>query len=413
MTKHNLTVYKNISRICTVCLTYILVFLTALTIYEKQILKPYYLIGIPVILLGNALIKRYCFHPLLYFVLHGIFLLPIVYIPYPSICYRILYIVLFVFEFSHACYIWRAGSDPAYKELPWYLFLFVTILYIGGWILHQNTFANCVYYIGLSLILLHFIRYFIFGLSQMFQEAERTTSMPTRKIMLTNTLLLGMLLFLFLLLGLFIQVLHLDHFLITVGDALMKLLGVVIRFFLYVIALLRMFLSSDKRENAAVKEEDALQQAIQQIPKTPVWAEILTVIIEIALIVSALYVLYRIIRSAIRALLTRYTSDNDIVITLHDKVEKVESGNVNSSVIHRIQEYFDSSYRAKIRRFYRIKIRQSKELTLRSSDTPADIACQMQKVYDENIDDLTQAYEKARYSNETITIEDAQKGGIL
>ncbi|MDD5999999.1 MAG: DUF4129 domain-containing protein [Lachnospiraceae bacterium] len=193
----------------------------------------------------------------------------------------------------------------------------------------------------------------------------------------------------------------------------MKLLGVVIRFFLYVIALLRMFLSSDTKENETVKEEEALQQAIQQIPKTPVWAEILTIIIEIALIASALYVLYRIIRSAIRAFLTRYTSDNDIVITLHDKVEKVESGNVNSSVIHRIQEYFDSSYRAKIRRFYRIKIQQSKELTLHPSDTPTDIACQMQKVYDENIDDLTQAYEKARYSNETITIEDAQKGGIL
>lgn len=413
MTTHNLTVYKNISRICTVCLTYLLAFLTALTIYEKQILKPYYLIGIPVILLGNALIERYCFHPLLYFVLHALFLLPIVYIPYPSTCYRILYIVLFVFEFSHACYIWRAGSDPAYKELPWYLFLFVTILYIGGWILHQNTFANCVYYIGLSLILLHFIRYFIFGLSQMFQEAERTTSMPTRKIMLTNTFLLVMLLFLFLLFGLFIQVLHLDHFLTIVGNALIKLFGVVIRFFLYVIALLRMFLSSDTKENEAVKEEEALQQAIRQIPKTPVWAEILTVIIEIALVISALYVLYRVIRSAIRAFLTRYTSDNDIVITLHDKVEKTESSNTSSSVVHRIQEYFDSSYRAKIRRFYRIKIRQSKELSLHPSDTPADIACQMQKVYDENIDDLTQAYEKARYSNKTITIEDAQKGGIL
>lgn len=413
MTKHNLTIYKNISRNCTVCLAYILAFLTALTIYEKQIPAPYYLIGIPLILTAYLLIERYCFHPFLYFVLHGIVLLPILCIPYPSTCYKILYIVLFAFEFSHACYIWRAGSDPVYNELPWFLFLVVTILYIGGRILHQDTFANYVYVIGLALILLHFIRYFIYGLTQMFQESEHTTSMPTRKIMLTNTSLLGILLFFFLALGLFIQVLHLDHFLFLVGDALLKILRVVIQFLLYLVALLRMLLSSNQSDNNAANEEEALQEAVQQIPKTPIWAEILTILIEIALAAFALYIVYHIIRAAIRALLTRYTSDSDIVITLHDKVENVEQSHIGPSLMQRIREQFDSSYRTKIRHFYRIKIRQSKELTLHDSDTPTDIACQMQKVYDENIDTLTKVYEKARYSDSEITIEDAQKGGIL
>ena len=413
MTKHNLTIYKNISRACTIGLSYLLVFITVLTIYEQQITKPHFLIGIPVLLVSYLLIERYCFQVVLYFLLHGIFLVPILWIPYPNMCYKILYILFFFFEFSHACYIWRTGSDPAYNELPWFLFLFVTVLYIAGRMLHQNTFADYVYYIGLALILLHFVRYFIYGSTLMFQEAERTTSMPTRKIMLTNFALLGMLLLGFLLLGITIRFLHLDQFLFTIGDVLVTLFCVFIRFLLYLIALLRMFLSSDKAGTEPVAEAEDLQQAVQQIPKTPIWVEIITVLLQIALILFAIFILYRIIRFAIRSLLARYTSDSDIIVPLNDKIEKVKQCEPKVSLVQKAKEIFDSSYRAKIRRFYRIRIRQSRELSIRKNDTPSDIARQMRKVYDEDIDSLTEVYEKARYSNREITIDDAKKGGIL
>lgn len=413
MTKHNLTIYKNISRACTIGLSYLLVFITVLTIYEQQITQPHFLIGIPVLLVSYLLIERYCFQVVLYFLLHGIFLVPILWIPYPNMCYKILYILFFFFEFSHACYIWRTGSDPAYNELPWFLFLFVAVLYIAGRMLHQNTFADYVYYIGLALILLHFVRYFIYGSTLMFQEAERTTSMPTRKIMLTNFALLGMLLLGFLLLGITIRFLHLDQFLFTIGDVLVTLFCVFIRFLLYLIALLRMFLSSDKAGTEPVAEAEDLQQAVQQIPKTPIWVEIITVLLQIALILFAIFILYRIIRFAIRSLLARYTSDSDIIVPLNDKIEKVKQCEPKVSLVQKAKEIFDSSYRAKIRRFYRIRIRQSRELSIRKNDTPSDIARQMRKVYDEDIDSLTEVYEKARYSNREITIDDAKKGGIL
>ncbi len=413
MTKHNLTIYKNISRACTIGLSYLLVFITVLTIYEQQITQPHFLIGIPVLLVSYLLIERYCFQVVLYFLLHGIFLIPILWIPYPNMCYKILYILFFFFEFSHACYIWRTGSDPAYNELPWFLFLFVAVLYIAGRMLHQNTFADYVYYIGLALILLHFVRYFIYGSTLMFQEAERTTSMPTRKIMLTNFALLGMLLLGFLLLGITIRFLHLDQFLFTIGDVLVTLFCVFIRFLLYLIALLRMFLSSDKAGTEPVAEAEDLQQAVQQIPKTPIWVEIITVLLQIALILFAIFILYRIIRFAIRSLLARYTSDSDIIVPLNDKIEKVKQCEPKVSLVQKAKEIFDSSYRAKIRRFYRIRIRQSRELSIRKNDTPSDIARQMRKVYDEDIDSLTEVYEKARYSNREITIDDAKKGGIL
>ncbi len=413
MTKYNLTIYKNISRACTVCLAYILVFLTVLSIYETQISRPYYLFGIPIILLLQFLIQRYIFHPVAYFLLHAAFLIPIWFLPYPNLCYKVLYIILFVFEFGHAWLIWKNGSDQPYNELPWFLFLFVAILYITGRILKQDTFATCVYYIGLILIGLHFIRYFIFGLSHMFSEAEHATTMPTRKIMLTNSVFLGMLLFSFFLLTILIQFLHLDHFLYLAGDTLLKLLRVVFQLILYGIALLRLLFFSDSPKEDAVTEEENLQEAIQQIPEPSVFAQILTFLMEIAFIIFVLYLLYRIVRHIIRSFLTRYTSDSDIVVTLSDKTETVKQDKAKTSFIKELQEHFDTSYAAKIRRFYRIQIKQYRELELHRSDTPKDIASQVRMVYDKDIDVLTKVYEKARYSNEEITVEDAKEGGIL
>ena len=281
------------------------------------------------------------------------------------------------------------------------------------YILRDGCYTRIPLQIMCITLVLHFVRYFIYGSTLMFQEAERTTSMPTRKIMLTNFALLGMLLLGFLLLGITIRFLHLDQFLFTIGDVLVTLFCVFIRFLLYLIALLRMFLSSDKAGTEPVAEAEDLQQAVQQIPKTPIWVEIITVLLQIALILFAIFILYRIIRFAIRSLLARYTSDSDIIVPLNDKIEKVKQHEPKVSLVQKAKEIFDSSYRAKIRRFYRIRIRQRRELSIRKNDTPSDIARQMRKVYDEDIDSLTEVYEKARYSNREITIDDAKKGGIL
>lgn len=413
MTNYNLTIYKDISRMLTVTLVYLLIFITVQFFYEKQLIKPYYLIGIPVILLCYLLIQRYCFQPILYLLLHSIFYIPVLLISFPNNYYLVLYIGMLLLENSHAIYIWKHSSDRPYDELPWYLFFFVTILYIGVKAAHQDSLADYVYYIGLALLLLHFVRYFIHGLGILFSHAEHTTTMPTKKILLTNLTLLGFLLFFLAAFSLIAHLFHLDEFLYIVGDFLVKLFQVLIKFLLYIIAFLRLIFSSDSSVSDTSEASDALSEALKDMPEPSMYAQIIMVMIELAMAFFVLYVIYRLISHFIQLFLKRYAADSDLVVPLQDKKEQIFTKKEKLSILSGIKELFDTSITAKIRRIYRTKIKNYKEVEIKKNDTPTDIANNIFIVYDEDIHMLTQVYEKARYSNEEITVDDAKKGGIL
>ncbi|MDE6760461.1 MAG: hypothetical protein K2J90_07195 [Lachnospiraceae bacterium] len=412
--KHNLTIYKDISRLITVTLVYLLGFITVLTIYEKQITNPRYLLGIPAILLGYLIIQRYCYQPILYILLHGIFYVPILLISFPNKWYTGLYIIMLILENIHAIHIWIHNTDQPYTEVPWYLFFFVAVLYIAALGFQQVQLADYVYYIGILLLMLHFIRYFIYGVSCLFSQSEHTTTMPTKKIMLTNSVLFGFLLLAFLLLAFFARIFELDQLLYVIGDFLIKLFQTVIRLILYLAAVLRLLFSSDNSTDDTAKEKEELSQAIQKLPPEPsLFAKILTTVIELAVIIFIIYLLYRIISYFISLLLTRYASDSDIIVPCIQKKETVKKKKNNASALSKLKEYFDTGYAAKIRHAYRIKINSYKDSVYEKNDAPKDIAQKVLKVYDEDISELTEVYEKARYSNEEITYEDVQKGGIL
>lgn len=412
--KHNLTIYKDLSRLMTVALVYLLTFITILTIYEKQIAAPGYLLGIPAILLCYLIIQRYCYHAFLYILLHGIFYIPILLISFPNKWYTFLYITMLIIENMHAIHIWIHNTDQPYTEVPWYLFFFVAILYITALGFHQIQLANYVYYIGLALLVLHFVRYFIYGIGCLFSQSEHTTTMPTKKIMLTNSVLFGFLLLAFLILTFFARLFEIDQLLYTIGDFLIKLFQAIIRLILYFAAVLRLLLSSDNNTEVPLKEKEELTQAIQKLPPEPsLFAKVLTTIIELAVIIFAIYLLYRIIAYFISLLFTRYATDSDIIVSLTQKKETAKDKKADTSVLSRLKSYFDNSNAAKIRRAYRLKINSYTEPVHEKNDTPKDIANKILTVYDEDISELTQVYEKARYSEEEITYEDVQKGGIL
>lgn len=75
--KYNLTLFKNTGRLLTAAITYLIAFSTVLTIYEKAVVEPAFLLGIPFILVCYLVIEQYCYHPLLYIFLHGLFFIPI------------------------------------------------------------------------------------------------------------------------------------------------------------------------------------------------------------------------------------------------------------------------------------------------------------------------------------------------
>lgn len=412
--KHNLTIYKDLSRLMTVSLVYLLIFITVLTIYENQVTAPWYLLGIPLILFCNLIIQRYCFQPVFYIILHGIFYIPVLLLPFPNKWYTCLYIVMLVLEDIHAIHIWKHNTDLPYDEAPWYLFFFVAILYIAAIGFRQEHLANCIYFIGLALLLLHFIRFFIHGISNLFYQAEHTTTMPTKKIMLTNSILFGFLSLSFLLLAFFARLFELDRFIYTLGDIIVKLFQIIVKIILYVVAFLRLLFASDTSGQNTSEEKEQLAEAIRELPpESSLFVEILNFIIELAVIAFVIYALYQIISHIIRLFLSRYVTDSDIIISLTAKKETVTAKKANETLISRLKSYLDNSNASKIRRAYRLKIHHFDKAMIEKNDTPTDIANKVFRVYDEDIRELTEVYEKARYSKEEITYEDVKKGGIL
>lgn len=412
--KYNLTIAKDICRMINSSLLYSLLFVTILSIYEKSTTLSLLLLLIPLLLIVLQLIWRYCYQPVLYILFHALLYVPILLIPFPNNCYRYLFLFLLIRESIHGLYLWSHNNETSYDEVPWYIFFFVLLIYIVATYYKYTLLQNTAYTIGILLLLMHFIRYFVYGLGSMLKKTEHSTSMPTKKIMLTNSALIGLFIFTFLILVLFARMFEFDTLLYVIGDLLLRIFKLILQLLLYIVALFRLIFSSNtKEEGTLVEEGENVNNAFSVVTEPSLLAKIISGAIEIAVVILLVYIVIRIISAIARSFLHRYAKDTDIILEINEKKETPHKTNTVSPILDRIKEFFDKSPHAKIRRFYRYKITHYKDKIYQKQDTPTDIANNILQVYDEDISDLTDVYEKARYSNETITETDLNKGGIL
>lgn len=406
--KHNLTLYKQISRIATFSLTYLLIFLIVLTIYADGVKAPWYLIGIPFVLIIMALYERYCFNLFVYIILHALLLIPVFLIPVPSPFYRYLYLALIVFETFRNIHVWTAGGVPPYRDVPLLLFAFILLSYIISEACHQVLLTRASYYIGLGIVSLHFVRYFITGLEKLLSRPGNTTSLPTKKIMLTNSSLLGIFLLIFILICLFFHLFELDFLLQDLGDFLLRIVRFLLHAVMYVTALLRALTAKNTEipPEEPKEQRDDFYQSFQEMVEPSLLSEILTGALKVLVFAFLLYILYRILSDFIKTYMNRYVEDADVVLTLETREERISVKTDTVSLKDKVKAYFDQSPSAQVRRAYRTKIRQYKQLKHKKSDTSTELERQIATLYNEDICDLTDIYQKARYSSEEITSND-------
>ncbi|MDE6434178.1 MAG: hypothetical protein K2L07_08100 [Lachnospiraceae bacterium] len=412
--KYNLTLYKQISRIATFSLTYLLIFLIVLTIYAGGVTAPWYLIGIPFFLIVMALYERYCFNLFVYIILHALLLIPVFLIPVPSPYYRYLYLTLIVFETLRNIHVWTIGGVPPYKDIPLLLFAFILLTYTISNASHQALLTKASYYIGLGIVSLHFVRYFITGLEKLLSKPGNTTSLPTKKIMLTNSSLFGIFLLVFVLICLFFHLFELDFLVQDLGDFLLRILRFLVHAVMYIVAVLRALTARNTKTppEEPIEQEENFYESFQEMVEPSLLAEITTGIVKVLVFAFLLYILYRILSDFIKTYMNRYVEDADVVLTLDTKEERISIKTSSVSVKETIKAFFDQSPSAQIRRAYRTKIRQYKRLKHKKSDTSAELENQIATLYNEDICDLTGIYQKARYSNEKITANDLATASI-
>lgn len=359
------------------------------------------------------MIQHFCFQPILYIFFHIIAWIPVMMIPFTYMEYRYLYVFMLILENIHAIKIWRNKIDHPYEEIPWPLLTIVSFLYIATSAQHMDNLSMIIYYLGLGILVLHFIRLFITGLNRLLSAANQATTMPLKKIIITNTFL-----FLFFLIILFTLCIITRHSDITqklsiIGQFLTNILRFIVYAITYIITLLNAIFAQDRQREEIQSAEKNLESAFGDLGETSLLAQILDAALMIFFILFITFIIFRIIVFVIKAFTKQHTQDTDLIIQLSKPRETVKLPKKNKSFFKRIREFFKNDNASKVRRGYRLKIKSYKPAIFKKQDTPTEISTRIKSTYNEDISELTQIYEKARYSNEEITFEDVQKGGLL
>lgn len=415
--QYNITILKQITRMLTVGILYFILFSSILILYGNGLKTPYCMLGIPVILIVYFLIERYIYNRYLYFFLHGILLLPALLIPFPSGIYKGLYTGMILLEGYHAIYIWKHNAERPYNDVPWEMFLLLEVIYFIAAGYHHYQIVNIIFYCGILLLILHFIRYFMEGFNQILIKSQNATSVPTKKMVLTSAILLSFVMMVFLLSALSIRSFNVDHtlyeFIRFIGNVLLTL----IQGIFYVITLIRAYFARDRHieelEERKSGYEQALAEILEEISNPSLLAKILSGILAIAVYALLIYLLYRSFRHIYHIFLKRYTKDADVITTLNKPKEVIKEHSNETTFIRKLFLRLNMDNRQKLRQIYKVVISRHKEYHHKKSNTTTDIAIQIRELYDEDLTELTTLYKKARYSNEEITSEDVEKGGIL
>ncbi len=411
--KSKLSLAKDISRLCASALGYVMLFITVFAIYQNSIPTPYWFLGIPVILMSCHFIQYYCYHPVLYILLHGVLWIPICIIPFSHVEYRYLFIFMLLCESVKAIQTWKTSQSTLYEDVPWFLLSCTCIFYIIACGYKMELYALVIYSLGIGVLLLHFIRLFIAGLTKLMTKSTQTTSIPVKKIMLTSVFIFIFFAVVLIISSILARHNSVDTAFSALGQLLIRVLRFVIRTITYIVTLISVLLSKHSLNAEMENAEQGLDEAFEELQEPSLLAQILDGCLMIAAMFAIIYLAYRLITALVRIFSKRYVQDTDIVKESEKPKEITKLPKKKNTIVKRLQEFFKKDNATKIRRAYRLKINSYKPVIFKKHDTPTDIAARIYNTYDEDIDELTKVYEKARYSNEEITFDDVQKGGLL
>lgn len=415
--QYNISLIQQLNRLLTRCIMYFILFSTVLIVYAKGLGKLYLLAGIPLVLVCFFLIERYIYQGIPYLLLHGIFFIPAILIPFPSRVYTILYCILLVIECYHGQYVWKNNMDMPYNSAPWEFYLFISVICLIAKAYHYEQIVNIVFYCGILLLVLHFIQLYIEGLRGVLTKAQNATSVPTKKMLLFSAMMVSFILTIFCITSLFSRGLDIDIYISQFGKWLGKVLLAIIKWFLYIITLLRAYFARNRKSDNLEEQQDAYRNAFSdltnEVSDPSIIANIIYGIFAVLVYGFFIYLLYQGFKRIYNTYVIRYVTDADMITTLSPSKDMTKPKKEEITLMEKLRQNIRRDNRMKLRHIYRIFVRRHKEYYHRRNNTPQDIAKEIHEIYDEDISEITALYEKARYSNHDISNEEVLKGGNL
>ncbi|MBE5943076.1 MAG: hypothetical protein E7264_11145 [Lachnospiraceae bacterium] len=401
---------ENVSYLCSDILIYVMLFVTVLSVCQKDFPSLYYFSCIPIILFVCQLIREYCHNPVWYVLSHVFIWGCVLMIPFEYIEYRYLCLVLLFFETINGIRTWKMKLSGQREEITWLLPVCACALYFLACKYMADDYQLIIYYMGIGVLLLHFVRIFVAGLIKLATNSVQATSIPMKKIIGSSILILLLFSVLLVVLSVWALYSNVDVFFSAIGEVIINFISLLIRAVGYIVVLSSVLGSPYSFEKEMTEAEEKLEEAVTEIQDPSIFLKIIQGCCMLVVMFLVIYAVYVILISLIRIFSKRYVKDTDVVKESKKVDETISIEKKKESMLKQLKSLLKNDNASKIRRAYRSKIDSYKPFVVKKYDTTDDIAKHIYCTYDEDLEVLTHVYQKARYSNEEITIEDVKMG---
>lgn len=404
--KYNITLLQDIGRMLMTGILYFVAFFTIFSIYEKDPISPAWFFGIPLVLVVNWSIERYCYHFVPYYLLHGLVFVPLFIITFPCKTLLYLYCMMLILEFFSAVFYWSRHTRKPYEDVPFAIFLILILLHGLATLYHFDTLCTVLYYSGIALLAIHFLRLYLNGAGNMLAKASYSSSSPTKKMFVSGSILSGFIVLVFFITIFFLQSLGMKKIAATLSDFLIQATHFILLFLNYIINIIHVLFAKESEIPSESTEEALTEQLFAQTTEPSAFAQFLNRFLLLFCCAIALYFLYQLCKRILHALAKHYMQETDFVVTITDRNKPIKKKKESITLTRQFHNLFHSDNATKIRQLYKKKIKSYPEALYKNSDTPTELADRIVLHYKEDITELTGLYVKARYSNEPITQAD-------
>lgn len=304
--------------------------------------------------------------------------------------FLVICILLSCYLFDTAClYVRGHAVLKPMTDFPWATFLISFIIYLYGYFTKSDRIVFSAYIIPVVLIFIYLTSIYLDGLKGYLEATKDVGGIPVRKIVLTNTAIVAVIMVILLAAMVLCRALDFSAVLEKLGQgvaAVLRIVWLVLSFFGSILS----SMITTGRSNLNMYGNYYGQQLGAEAGKI---GSVMELVLKLALLVLAGYLLYRLMRRLLRLVFANIRQKNDVVEAVNKPVrKKIIYEMLDRERPHRL------TAEEKIRRLYRNRMLKYRyDISLNEYRTSRELE---QEIHEQNLDDvheLTDIYTDVRY----------------
>ncbi len=351
------------------------------------------IIGVGII---SYFMRELVYKPILVVIYHIILMAVIYFIPLDAFYNNMCIIAAFAYLIGATNYVRHSFKLRPVDDIPYGTFLLMLCMYAYGVYVKNEAFMKLVYIVLVICFILYILMIYIDGLTLYVKSVKDVKGLPLKRIILSNSILIGTILFIVLIVVFFVSFLNFDWLLVSFGKLLVAIAKLIASFFALLFAILTKLFSGGSYN----EQLEDVAENYNNVVDNSLWANAFDLILKIGLAVLCCYAIYNIGKSIVKFCLLKRNMASDIV----ESIETEGSYKKGLFVSNLREEKKEKKVIGKARKIYKKKVESfRKEYIPKNYETAKEISEGIYKTDGSDISSLTSLYERVRYSNCDMT----------